>query len=79
MKILLLQPAIVRNYESIFKLKTHDTLKNFFNRKVYYLPQDHLLISNTIEKNICLSDGLIDKKKIDDAINKSDLADFVKN
>jgi ABC-type bacteriocin/lantibiotic exporter with double-glycine peptidase domain len=54
------------------------TLKNFFNRNVYYLPQDHLLISNTIEKNICLSDGLIDRKKIDEAINKSDLTDFVK-
>jgi hypothetical protein len=31
-KILLLQPAIVRNYGSIFKLKTNNTFKNFFKK-----------------------------------------------
>ena len=49
--------------------------------KVGYVPQENFLINDTIKNNICfgMDEEKIDNKRLNDAINQSDLRDFINN
>ena len=49
--------------------------------KVGYVPQENFLINDTIKNNICFGEDeeKIDNKRLNDAINQSDLRDFINN
>ena len=49
--------------------------------KVGYVPQENFLINDTIKNNICfgVDEEKIDNKRLNDAINQSDLRDFINN
>jgi len=52
---------------------------NVFFSNVAYIPQDSLLIDDTLEKNISLSSDECNKKNIMDAIRKADLEELLKS
>tara|TARA_B100000945_G_C20423960_1_gene619384 strand:- start:1068 stop:2816 length:1749 start_codon:yes stop_codon:yes gene_type:complete len=59
--------------EKEIKLKSSD-----WSNQISYLPQDHLIINDTLEKNITLSfDKNINKVKLNNAINQSDLTKLI--
>ena len=49
--------------------------------KVGYVPQENFLINDSIKNNICFGEDeeKIDNKRLNDAINQSDLRDFINN
>lgn len=55
-------------------------LKKSFSQKISYLPQDHLVINNSIEKNITLSiEDLKNYKKINEAIRRAGISKFIES
>ena len=62
------------------RISIFENLKSWQN-KVGYVPQENFLINDTVKKNICFGEDeeKIDNKRLNDAINQSDLRDFINN
>tara|TARA_B100001964_G_scaffold213295_1_gene250078 strand:+ start:102 stop:1859 length:1758 start_codon:yes stop_codon:yes gene_type:complete len=61
--------------------KEMNLVPNNWKNKISYLPQEHLIINNTIEKNITLSEDNenIDLEKVKKAIKQANLEKFTNN
>ena len=62
------------------RISIFENLTNW-QSKVGYVPQENFLINDTIKNNICFGEDeeKIDNKRLNDAINQSDLRDFINN
>ena len=62
------------------KINIFENLKSW-QSKVGYVPQESFLINDTIKNNICFGEDeeKINNKRLNDAINQSDLRDFINN
>ena len=58
----------------------HQNIKNW-QKKVGYVPQDNFLINDSIKNNICFAEKLeeVNIDLLNEAIDQSDLRDFIKN
>ena len=62
------------------RVNIFENLKNWQN-KIGYVPQENFLINDSIKNNICFGEDeeKINHKRLNDAINQSDLRDFINN
>ena len=49
-----------------------------WQKNIAFLKQDNFILDGTIKNNICFGENLIDEKKLEEAINKSNLENIIK-